>query len=245
MNLFRSCIFGNSALFICTLLWLNPLLAADIEAGKQRASACFGCHGPEGISLNPKYPNLAGQSAEYLASQLNAFRKGDRKDAIMSPMASSMSDSDVANVSAFFASQGMAAQKPLTAGGEREQITALAAQVMAAVEAMYQGAASGGDSLAAPEAQPDRPDMAHNRRCRTTECQPPGGARRIGIGKWQINAGNDGCCKYAFADINNNHANRKQPSLGPQRIGTAGIAATHRTDIHATAQITHDHRTHH
>jgi cytochrome c553 len=59
MNLFRSCILGNSALFLCTLLWLNPLMAADIEAGKQRASACFGCHGPEGISLNPKYPNLA------------------------------------------------------------------------------------------------------------------------------------------------------------------------------------------
>jgi nitrite reductase (NO-forming)/hydroxylamine reductase len=152
MYLFRSCIFAISSLFLSTLLWSNPLLAADIEvdieAGKQRASACFGCHGPEGISANPKYPNLAGQSAEYLTKQLDAFRKGERKDAIMTPMASSMSDSDVVNVAAFFASQGMAAQKPLTAGGEREQITALAAQVMVAAEALYQGASSG---VPAPE----------------------------------------------------------------------------------------------
>ena len=63
-------------------------------------------------------------------------------------VAGSMSDADVENVAEYFATQGMTAQKPLSAGGEREQITALAAQVMAAVEAMYQGAASG---VPAPE----------------------------------------------------------------------------------------------
>jgi len=41
----------------------------DIEAGKLRASACFSCHGLEGVSANLKYPNLAGQSAEYLMKQ--------------------------------------------------------------------------------------------------------------------------------------------------------------------------------
>ncbi|MCP4333265.1 MAG: c-type cytochrome [Gammaproteobacteria bacterium] len=140
--------FKSSILVICALLFTPLLWAADLEAGKQRASACFGCHGPEGISLNPKYPNLAGQNAEYLTIQLSAFRSGARKDPVMSPMATSMSDADVENVAAYFASQGIAAQQPLTAGGEREQITALAAEVMAAVEAMYQGAAS---SVPAPE----------------------------------------------------------------------------------------------
>ncbi|MCP4769532.1 MAG: c-type cytochrome [Gammaproteobacteria bacterium] len=143
MNRFKSSIFVIGALLFTPSLW-----AADLEAGKQRASACFGCHGPEGISANPKYPNLGGQNAEYLAIQLNAFRNGDRKDPVMSPMATSMSDADVENVSAYFASRGIAAQQPLTAGGEREQITAIAAEVMAAVEAMYQGAASG---VPAPE----------------------------------------------------------------------------------------------
>jgi len=130
-------------LLLLTCFGLNPLYAADLEAGKQRATACYGCHGTEGVSQNPKYPNLAGQSEEYLVKQLNAFRNGDRKDAIMTPMAGNMTDTDVENVAAFFAGLGAVSMQPLTVGGEREQITALGTQVMAAGEAMYQGAASG------------------------------------------------------------------------------------------------------
>ena len=130
--------------------------AADIEAGKTRASTCFSCHGLEGISLNPKYPNLAGQSAEYLIKQLNAFRSGSRNDPIMTPMAKSMSDLDVENVAAFFASKGVGSQAPLTTGSEREEITAAAAKIMAAVEAMYQGAASGVPTPAIEVASKDK-----------------------------------------------------------------------------------------
>ena len=124
-------------------LFANFTTAADIDAGQLRASSCFGCHGPEGISLNPKYPNLAGQSSEYLVKQLNAFRSGKRSDPVMTPMAGSMSDADVENVAAFFASKGAGSQDPLATGSEREEITAAATKIMAAVEAMYQGAASG------------------------------------------------------------------------------------------------------
>ena len=123
--------------------FFSSVWAADIEAGRQRASACFSCHGPDGISLNPKYPNLAGQSAEYLIKQLNAFRSGERADPIMTPMAGSMNDADVENVAAFFASKGVASQEPIATGNERDEITAAAAKIMAAMEAMYQGAASG------------------------------------------------------------------------------------------------------
>jgi len=49
--------FKSSILVISALIFMPSLWAADLEAGKQRASACFGCHGPEGISANPKYPN--------------------------------------------------------------------------------------------------------------------------------------------------------------------------------------------
>ena len=128
---------------LSTLLLIPAAWTANIEAGKQRASACFSCHGQQGVSANPKYPNLAGQSVEYLVKQLNAFRTGDRNDPIMTPMASLMSDTDVENVAAFFASMGAVSQKPLSSGGEREEISAVAEKIMAAVEAMYQGAASG------------------------------------------------------------------------------------------------------
>ena len=105
---------------LLSCIYFLPLTAsaADIEAGKARASTCFSCHGVDGISLNPKYPSLAGQSTEYLIKQLNAFRSGSRNDAIMTPMASSMSDVDVENVSAFFASRGAGSQAPLPTGSD-------------------------------------------------------------------------------------------------------------------------------
>ena len=99
MNLSKLVLFTISMVFLAPSGW-----GADLEAGKQRASSCFSCHGPDGISLNPNYPNLAGQSADYLSKQLNAFRSGDRKDPMMAPMAQSLSDVDVANVAAINAS---------------------------------------------------------------------------------------------------------------------------------------------
>ena len=158
-----------------TLLLIPPAWTANIEAGKQRASACFSCHGQQGVSTNPKYPNLAGQSAEYLMKQLNAFRSGERNDPVMTAMASLMNDTDVENVSAFFASMGAVSQKPLSTGGEREEITAVAAKIMAAVEAMYQGAASGvpipatesapKDQIKLTEAESERARGIYFQRC--------------------------------------------------------------------------------
>ena len=136
--------FSRVSLLILFLPFLTPSLqAADIEAGEKRAAQCFGCHGADGISLNPLYPNLGGQSAEYLIKQLNAFRSGERSDPFMTPMVGSMSNADVENVSAYFAGKGVKSAAPLSTGGEREEITAAAAKILAAVEAMYQGAASG------------------------------------------------------------------------------------------------------
>jgi len=136
--------YSRASLFFVVLLFLTPSSwAIDIEAGAKRAAQCFGCHGADGISLNPKYPNLGGQSTEYLIKQLNAFRTGERSDPFMTPMVSTMSDADVENVSAFFAGKGIKSAEPVSTGGEREEITAAAAKILAAVEAMYQGAASG------------------------------------------------------------------------------------------------------
>jgi cytochrome c553 len=78
--------------------------AADIAAGKAASAVCGACHGAAGISAIPMYPNLAGQKEAYLVKQLKAFKSGERKDPVMTAMAMPLSDADIANVSAYFAS---------------------------------------------------------------------------------------------------------------------------------------------
>ncbi|MGP9799965.1 c-type cytochrome [Rheinheimera sp. NSM] len=77
--------------------------AADPQLGKAKAAVCAACHGANGISIIPDYPNLAGQKVKYLESSIKAYRDGERKNPIMSPMASGLSDADIANLAAFYA----------------------------------------------------------------------------------------------------------------------------------------------
>lgn len=85
-------------------LFTMPALAGDIAAGKAKSGLCVACHGVNGISSVPMYPNLAGQKEAYLAKQLTAFKKGERKDPVMAPMAMPLNDADIANISAYYAS---------------------------------------------------------------------------------------------------------------------------------------------
>ena len=82
----------------------NLASAADIAAGKAKTAMCAGCHGPKGISMAPVNPNLAGQKALYLATQLKAFRSGARKNATMNPMSKALSDADIENIAAYYSS---------------------------------------------------------------------------------------------------------------------------------------------
>lgn len=76
--------------------------AANPAVGQQKYEAtCAACHGTQGISIAPIYPNLAGQKEEYLAAQMKAFRDGTRQNPIMQPMAKGLSDTDIANIAAF------------------------------------------------------------------------------------------------------------------------------------------------
>lgn len=79
--------------------------AGDIDAGKAKAAMCAACHGPDGNSVNPQWPKLAGQHAEYLALAMKAYKSGERKNVIMAPMAAPLSDADIENLAAYFASQ--------------------------------------------------------------------------------------------------------------------------------------------
>jgi cytochrome c553 len=89
--------------FVAGAIFSQLLLAGDIEAGKARAGTCAACHGNKGISMIPMYPNLAGQKEQYLVLQLKAFRDGERKNMVMSPMAAGLSDNDIDNLSAYYA----------------------------------------------------------------------------------------------------------------------------------------------
>ncbi len=84
-------------------------VAGDAAAGKSlfAAKGCVGCHGANGKSVNPIWPNLAGQHAQYIVSSLQAYKAQERKSASaaqMYPFAGQLSDADMANIGAYLSS---------------------------------------------------------------------------------------------------------------------------------------------
>lgn len=78
---------------------------ANLEAGKEKAETlCMACHGAGGVSPNPIWPSLAGQSAKYTLKQLQDFKSGARSNAVMGAQAAMLSDQEMENVSAYYAS---------------------------------------------------------------------------------------------------------------------------------------------
>jgi cytochrome c553 len=88
----------------------ESLVDGSAEAGKARALTCTACHGPEGNSVSPLWPNIAGQNASYLLAQMKAFKDGSRVDPLMSSQAMILSDDDMANLAVYFESLPAAAQ---------------------------------------------------------------------------------------------------------------------------------------
>ena len=85
----------------------NPVYSSDVTKGKELSVSCAACHGDNGISLNPTWPKLAGQNPKYLASQLYEFKKGpegNRNNAVMYGIAMTLSDSDIEDLAAYYAS---------------------------------------------------------------------------------------------------------------------------------------------
>lgn len=135
--------------FIITiLLGLSAVATANAaegnaEAGKNKSAMCAACHGADGNSLVPMYPKLAGQSANYLVKQLIEFKQGmtsggksGRVNPVMGGMAMALSEQDMADVAAFYASQEISAGtgtpdalgKKLYLGGNAEmEVTACVA----------------------------------------------------------------------------------------------------------------------
>jgi cytochrome c553 len=89
-----------------------PAAAQDAVAGRAKAVACAVCHGQMGLSSAPDAPHLAGQPAMYVAAQLRAYRSGARKHEVMAVMAKPLTDDDIANLAAWFASIKVEATAP-------------------------------------------------------------------------------------------------------------------------------------
>ena len=113
MNLhtaFRAAVVATSTL--TALLPWSGAHASDAEAGRQKAMACAVCHGPLGISMRPDAPNLAGQPEIYVAAQMRAYRNGTRHHEIMNVIAKPLSDNDIVQLAAWFASIRVEAVAP-------------------------------------------------------------------------------------------------------------------------------------
>ncbi len=96
-----------AALFVLGSTVPAVATAADAEAGKAKAAVCAACHGKDGIAAIPGYPNLAGQNEQYLVSALKAYKNKQRSGgqaAIMQGQAAALSDEDIANLAAYYAS---------------------------------------------------------------------------------------------------------------------------------------------
>jgi cytochrome c553 len=78
--------------------------AADLAAGKAKAEICAGCHGENGISTTENIPSLAGQLDQFVQWQLVYFRAGSRKNEAMQPIVEQLSNEDIRNLGAYFAS---------------------------------------------------------------------------------------------------------------------------------------------
>jgi len=96
--------FLRSTLACLLVLSGGPALAGDPAAGRELAGTCRVCHGLDGVGTNPMIPNLGGQSEMYLAKQLQDFREGRRFDDQMSIIAEGLTDEQIDDLAAYYAS---------------------------------------------------------------------------------------------------------------------------------------------
>jgi cytochrome c553 len=87
--------------------------AGDIAAGRAKAgAACAVCHGPNGLSMQPNMPHLAGQPEIYLVEQLRNYRSGKRAHEVMSVIAKPLTDAEIDNLAAWYAAMQLNVQLP-------------------------------------------------------------------------------------------------------------------------------------
>lgn len=76
--------------------------SGDPHDGAKKIATCVACHGKDGNSVDPQYPRLAGQYADYLAQALHEYKNGKRDNLVMKGFAATLSDQDIEDISAYF-----------------------------------------------------------------------------------------------------------------------------------------------
>lgn len=86
--------------------------AADAQAGRKKARACQTCHGIDGASRLAEAPNLSGQVETYLVKALHDFKEGRRTNEMMTLVVEPLTDDDMADLAAWYASIPVTVTKP-------------------------------------------------------------------------------------------------------------------------------------
>ncbi len=110
------------SLSLSGLVMAEGLAEGSAEAGQAKSTPCVACHGMNGNSANPEWPSLAGQHPQYIVKQLKAFKSGARQNPLMTPQAQPLSETDMADLAAYYASQtltGLEADESKVALGQR------------------------------------------------------------------------------------------------------------------------------
>ncbi len=97
--------FRTVASIFAIALTMPVYAAGNVDAGRSKAQVCAGCHGVDGNATIPNYPSLAGQHAGYLVNQLKNFKSERRVNAIMKGQVANLSDQDMQDIAAYYASQ--------------------------------------------------------------------------------------------------------------------------------------------
>ena len=79
--------------------------AGSAEAGQKKSTPCAACHGANGVSANPEFPNLAGQYPDYIERALTHYQNGKRKNPIMQAQVANLTPRDMQDLAAYFSSQ--------------------------------------------------------------------------------------------------------------------------------------------
>jgi len=128
--------------------------AGDAKAGQAKAAMCGACHGADGNSAAPNFPKLAGQGERYLLKQMNDIKSGNRNILEMTGLLTNMSEQDMADIAAYFASQSMsvgAADPALVKAGEALYRGGKLAEGMPACTGCHSPNGAGNDAAGFPQ----------------------------------------------------------------------------------------------
>ena len=99
----------KKTLFAAALLAFAALPVAassgDADVGKKKSTPCAACHGANGVSVSPEFPNLAGQYEDYLVKALTHYKNAKRKNPIMAAQVANLSPKDILDLAAYFSHQ--------------------------------------------------------------------------------------------------------------------------------------------